>query len=181
MKQDAFFSQGLGFGSRVDWSFGLYDVRFVVVMVGAGVAVFFVCFVFVCVAARRAWAAAAIEAEHRVRVSQQFLAAMTNSLWFTDRFVSSSAATLETYEIVCPFAHAGCAVVCPRRGLAAHLLVCAYAHGVAQRERDAMSSGPYADGAATAGKRSSSGDASSTGENGGNVSGDSQVGLVILG
>ena len=116
-------------------------------------------------AARRAWAAAAIAAEHRVRVSQQFLAAMTNSLWFTDRFVSSRAAALDQYEIVCPYAHAGCAVVCPRRDLAAHLAACAYAHGAARREKEAMSSGPYSDGAAAGKRRSSSGN-DDTGETG---------------
>ena len=81
-----------------------------------------------------------------MRVSEQFLAAMTNSLWFTNRFVACSAATFEKYEIVCPYAHAGCAVVCPRRDLEEHLRVCAYAHGVARREREAMSSGPYSNG-----------------------------------
>jgi len=87
-----------------------------------------------------------------VRVSEQFLAAMTNSLWFTNRFVACSAATFEKYEIVCPYAHAGCAVVCPRRDLEAHLRVCAYAHGVARREREAMSSGPYTDGGSSGGR-----------------------------
>jgi hypothetical protein len=94
--------------------------------------------------ARRAWAAAEIEKEHKDRIGKQFLAAMMNTMWFNENFVTVQTA-MDKYEIVCPFAHAGCSVVCPRRDLDSHLLTCAYARGVEKREKDAMSTGTYSD------------------------------------
>ena len=61
------------------------------------------------------------QAEQKDRIGQQFLAAMSNTIWFNENFVYKYG---EEYDIVCPYAHAGCACVCPRKDLEDHLKQC---------------------------------------------------------
>ena len=70
---------------------------------------------------RQEWARAAILEEQQSQTRQQFLDAMANSMWFNAQFVQQQ--TMDHYDVVCPFHHAGCDVVCARRDLDMHLKV----------------------------------------------------------
>jgi non-canonical poly(A) RNA polymerase PAPD5/7 len=66
---------------------------------------------------RQQWAIAAIETERQERIQEHFLEAMASSIWFADTISNMNL----DYEVVCPYAHLGCAHVCLRTELAAHV------------------------------------------------------------
>ena len=56
---------------------------------------------------RQAWAREAVLGEQKSLLHDHFLSTMTNTMWFHEVL---SHLTCEEYEVVCPFAHAGCKV-----------------------------------------------------------------------
>uniref|UniRef100_A0A7S2SJ60 Polymerase nucleotidyl transferase domain-containing protein n=1 Tax=Rhizochromulina marina TaxID=1034831 RepID=A0A7S2SJ60_9STRA len=84
--------------------------------------------------ARRQWAMQAIAAEHRDRISEQFLVAMTNAGWVSGEFGDEN----DAYDIVCPYCHLGCPAVFPLRELDVHFKTCSFARQIEQAEEEAM-------------------------------------------
>jgi predicted nucleotidyltransferase len=73
-------------------------------------------------AARRKMANELIERERNERISNQFMASLASSHWFSE----ITSAYSDDYELVCPYYKLGCRVNCRRSTLRQHLLECEF-------------------------------------------------------